>query len=131
MLNRNSSGRIVIKSSDIDILLLCVKYFAQMSNIVELWFQTGCVAPTKAKDDLHLHETFTDIGPVMSSTLPAAHDLTACDTTSSCYGIGKKTVYKAFVFPNLAGVNIDTSVEVGRQFIADLYDPKSKATSVH
>ena len=32
---------------------------------------------------------------------------------------------------NLAGSDIETSVTVGRQFIADLYDPKGKAQSVH
>jgi hypothetical protein len=38
---KNSQGRIVIKSSDTDVFLLCLHYFPQMSNIEELWFQTG------------------------------------------------------------------------------------------
>ena len=44
---KNSQGRIVVKSSDTDVFLLCLHYFPQMSNIEELWFQTGSVSSMK------------------------------------------------------------------------------------
>ena len=47
LIKSNSRGRIVIKSSDTDVLLLCIRYFPKMTNIDELWFQTGCVSSTK------------------------------------------------------------------------------------
>jgi hypothetical protein len=34
------------------------------------------------------------LGSVLCRVLPAAHALTGCDTTSSFFGIGKKTMYK-------------------------------------
>jgi hypothetical protein len=45
--SKNSQGRIVIKSSDTDVFLFCLHYFPQMSNIEELWFQTGSVNSMK------------------------------------------------------------------------------------
>ena len=40
-------GRIIIKSPDTDVLILCVHYFANLQHTLELWFQTGTVSSTK------------------------------------------------------------------------------------
>ena len=53
--------------------------------------------------------------------------------------IGKKTVYKILkqnttkyqTLTNLASSDVDTRVEAGRLLVADLYDPKGSAKSVH
>ena len=58
---------------------------------------------------------------------------------SVLFGIGKKTVYKILkqnttkykTLTNLASSDIDTCVEAGRLLVADLYDPKGSAKSVH
>ena len=71
--------------------------------------------------------------------LPVAHSLTGCDTTSSFFDIGKKTVYKILkqnttkyqTLTNLASSDVDACVEAGRLLVADLYDPKRSAKSVH
>jgi hypothetical protein len=34
-------GRIIIKSPDTDVLILCVHYFSKLQHTQELWFQTG------------------------------------------------------------------------------------------
>jgi hypothetical protein len=34
-------GRIIIKSLDTDVLILCVHYFSKLQHTQELWFQTG------------------------------------------------------------------------------------------
>ena len=75
----------------------------------------------------------------MTNILPVAHSLTGCDTTSSFFDIGKKTVYKILkqnttkyqTLTNLASSDVDACVEAGRLLVADLYDPKGSAKSVH
>jgi hypothetical protein len=34
-------GRIIVKSPDTDILILCIHYFPSMQHTQELWFHTG------------------------------------------------------------------------------------------
>jgi hypothetical protein len=48
---RNVKGRIIIKSPDTDVLLLCIHFFPSMRNTKELWFKTGTV--TRTKDGRH------------------------------------------------------------------------------
>ena len=68
-----------------------------------------------------MHDITLAIGPLVCNILPTVHALTGCDTTSSFFGIGKKTVHKTLIqnpqkFQNLlslAGSDIETSVEVG------------------
>ena len=44
-----------------------------------------------------MHDITLAIGPLVCNILPAVHALTGCDTTSSFFGIGKKTVYKTSI----------------------------------
>jgi hypothetical protein len=44
--------------------------------------------PLPVHDICHIH------GPLVCNLLPAVHALTGCDTTSSFFRIGKKTVLK-------------------------------------
>jgi hypothetical protein len=86
-----------------------------------------------------VHDITLAIGPLVCNILPTVHALTGCDTTSSFFGIGKKTVHKTLIqnpqkFQNLlsfAGSDIETSVEVGRKFVSVLYAPKGAAKSAH
>jgi hypothetical protein len=41
-----------------------------------------------------VQQIYNSLGTEMTNILPVAHSLTGCDTTSYCFGIGKKTVYK-------------------------------------
>ena len=62
-----------------------------------------------------------------------------CDTTSSFFGVGKRTMYKVlkdsqkeFVdFSQISYDDIETSVAVGRKFVARLYGPKARFTYDH
>jgi 5-bromo-4-chloroindolyl phosphate hydrolysis protein len=71
--------------------------------------------------------------------LPAAHALTGCDTTSSFFGIGKKSMFKALKettnqFSDLSRIeysDIDDSVDLSRKLISRLYDPKGKSKRCH
>jgi hypothetical protein len=86
-----------------------------------------------------VHDLYNSLGAEMANILPVAHSLTGCDTTSSFFGIGKKTVYKILkqnttkyqTLTNLASSDVDTCVEAGRLLVADLYDSKGSAKSVH
>jgi hypothetical protein len=86
-------GRIIIKSADSDVLVLCVHYFSNRQHTLELWFQTGTVSSTKDRRRyIPVHEICSTLSPVFTNTLPAAHAVTGCDTTSSLFGIGKRSV---------------------------------------
>ena len=75
----------------------------------------------------------------MCEILPAAHALTGCDTTSSFFGIGKKSMFKALKetpnqFSDLSRIecsDIDDSVDLSRKLISRLYDPKGKSKRCH
>jgi hypothetical protein len=41
-----------------------------------------------------VHEICSTLSPVFTNILPAAHAVTCCDTTSSLFGIGKRSVFK-------------------------------------
>ena len=65
--------------------------------------------------------------------------LTGCDTTSSFFGIGKKSMLKALKetpnqFSDLSRIeysDIDNSVDLSRKLISRLYDPKGKSKRYH
>jgi hypothetical protein len=92
----NVQGRIVVKSPDTDVLVLLVHYFPKMKNPSELWFQTGLITSTKDyRRYIPIHELCKSLSSVVCEILPAAYALTGCDTTSSFFGIGKKSMLKA------------------------------------
>ena len=86
-----------------------------------------------------MHDLYNSLGAEIANMLPVAHSLTGCDTTSSFFDIGKKTVYKILKhnatkyqnLTNLASSDVDTCVEAGRLLVADLYYPKGSDMSVH
>ena len=127
---KNTKGRIIVKSPDTDVFVLCVHFFPSMSTI------------TRTKDCrryLPVHDICSMLGSVLCRVLPAAHALTGCDTTSSFFGVGKKTMYKVLKdsqkeFVDLSQIScddIEISVAVGRKFVSRLYDPKARFTCDH
>ena len=130
-------GRIVVKSPDTDVLVLLIHYFPQMKSTCEVWFQTGMV--TSIKDCwryIPVPELCKSLNSVVCNTLPATHAITGCDTTSSFFGIGKRSMLKALKetpdqFSDLSMIyhaDVDDSVDVCRKLISRLYDPKGVKT---
>jgi hypothetical protein len=79
-----------------EVLVLYVHYFPKMKNTSELWFQTGLITSTKdCRRYIPVHELCKSLSSAVCEILPAAHALTGCDTTSSFFGIGKKSMFKA------------------------------------
>jgi hypothetical protein len=88
-------GRIIIKTYDTDVIVFCIYICKQMTNTSELWVQMGNVSNVKdGRWFLPIHELCSSLSKITCRVLPAAHALSGCDTTSSCFGIGKKSVYK-------------------------------------
>jgi hypothetical protein len=81
-----------------------------------------------------VHEIVNSLNPVFCQILPAAHALSGCDTTSSMFGIGKRTVYQVLKIKSeefsdlvlLGEGNVEDSLAVSREFVASLYDQKAK-----
>jgi hypothetical protein len=125
----NVQGRIVVKSPDTDVLVLLVHYFPKMKKTSELWFQTGLIKSTKdCRRYIPVHELCKSLSSVVCEILSAAHALTGCDTTSSFFGIGKKSMLKALKetpnqFSDLSRIefsDIDDSVDLNRKLISRL-----------
>jgi hypothetical protein len=136
----NVQGRIVVKSPYTDVLVLLVHYFPKMKNTSELWFQTGFITSTKdCRRHIPVHELCKSLSCVVCEILPAAHALTGCDTTSSFFGIGKKSMVKALKetpnqFSDLSRIecsDIYDSVDLSRKLISRLHDPKGKSKRCH
>lgn len=111
-----------------------------MKNTQELWFELGTITSSNdGRRYLSVHEFCSVINPVMCKVPPAVHALTGCDTTSSWFGIEKKTVYKVlkdnlgdFIdLDHLSSHDIDKSVDVSRIFVAKLCDQKRKPKFEH
>lgn len=62
-----------------------------MTNMGELWFQTGLIFSTDVRQFGRVYGICYVIRPVMSGPLPADHTLTGYDTTSSFFGMDKNS----------------------------------------
>ena len=64
--------------------MMCVKW-DQMGNVISV---------KDGRRFLPIHELCSSLSEITCRVLPAAHALSGCDTISSFFGIGKKSVYK-------------------------------------
>jgi hypothetical protein len=70
MAKRNSNWRIVIKSSDNDVLLLSLHFYSKMTNIDELWFQSGSITSVKdGRRFIPMHDLYNSLGAEMANIL--------------------------------------------------------------
>ena len=87
-------GRIIIKCSDTDVLVLCVHYYPRMQNTDQLWLLMGSVTSIKdGRQYIPVHDLCNSLSSITCEILPAVHALTGCDTTSAIFGIGKKICF--------------------------------------
>jgi hypothetical protein len=86
-----------------------------------------------------VHSICSILNPVLCNILPAAHAITGCDTTSSLFGIGKRTVFKVLKdspenfrdVSILADCDTDKSIDATRKLVCRLYDQKGKLKEDH
>jgi hypothetical protein len=89
-------GRIIIKCSDTDLLVLCVHFFLKLKSTEQMWFLTETI--TNAKDNrryIPVHKLSRSLSPTACQILPVAYALTGCDTTSSLNRIGGTNPYSS------------------------------------
>ncbi|CAC5392772.1 unnamed protein product [Mytilus coruscus] len=136
----NIRGRIIVKCSDTEVLVLCVHYFKVLVSTEQMWFLTGSTDSLRdCRRYIPIHELSKSLSPLVANILPAVHALTGCDTTSAIFGFGKKTVFKLITkspskFTNLQNfdkIDFPTSLSEARELISSLYDPKDKFASSH
>ena len=121
-------------------LVLSVHFPPKLESTDQMWFLTGTI--TNAKDNMRcipVHELSRSLSSTACQILPVAHALTGCDTTSSLFRIGKKSVFRLLrncpeQYTELAKVgDVDSSagLNAARKLIASLYDLKKKFVSCH
>ena len=79
------------------------------------------------------------LNPVLCNILPAAHAIIRCDSTSSLFGIGKRTVFKVLKdspenfteLSILVDCDTDKSIDAARKLVCRLYDQKGKLKEDH
>jgi hypothetical protein len=77
-----------------------------------------------------VHSICSILNPVLCSILPAAHAITGCDTTSSLFEIGKRTVFKVLKdspenfrdVSTLADCDTDQPTDAASKLVCRLYD---------
>ena len=133
-------GMIIIKTSDVDVIVLCIYFDKQMTNTSELWVQMGNVSSVKdGRRFLPIHELCSLLSEITCRVLPGVHALSGCNTASSFFGNGKKLVYKILKdaasdfhdLDNLGDPDKDVAISCSSRFVARLYDQKSFASSHH
>ena len=86
----NIRGRIIVKCSDTDVLVLCVHYFTVYVSTEQMWFLTGSTNSLRdCRRYIPIHELSKSFSPLLANILPAVHALTGCDTTSVIIGFAK------------------------------------------
>ncbi|CAC5359891.1 unnamed protein product [Mytilus coruscus] len=88
---------------------------------------------------LLIHQLCSSLPEIICRVLPAVHALSGCDTTSSLFGICKKSVYKVLKdavldfsdLDNLGDSDRETAISCSRRFVARLYDQKKNYASCH
>ncbi|KAG7158106.1 hypothetical protein Hamer_G030256 [Homarus americanus] len=125
--------KILIRTMDLDLVVLAVSVVQGMHQEDELWlaFGTG-----KSFRFLTAHEMAACLGPKKAQALPMFHALTGCDTVSSFSGHGKKTAWAIWaVYPDLTEALLKLSaaskvipeevLHIIERFVILLYDRTS------
>jgi hypothetical protein len=85
--NMNVKGRIIIKSPDTDVLLLCIHFFPSMRNTKELWFKTGTV--TRTKDGRRYLPVFSTVFfPILKNEDVVSQPVKACTAGNNLHTRG-------------------------------------------
>ena len=123
--------RIIINSSDTDVLLLLIVFHPLMSK--EVWMKAG-TSQYRRYIPVHKLECPDEI----RDSLLAFHAITGCDTTSQFAGISKKSAWKVFCqVPNLLSqfgndhIPNQQVLEKAEEFVCKLYNPSGNIKEIH
>ena len=96
---RQGHSKALIKTVDSDVVVIAIGVFKSL-DLVKLYIKIG-TARAEIKI-ISIYEVVETLGPNRSAALPLFHSMTGCDSTSSFFGIGKKTAWGIWdSFPEL------------------------------
>ncbi len=99
--HQHGSKRIMVHATDTDVLLLAIAT-ASMLEESEIWLAFG---HAKSFRYIAAHSITAVLGDDRSKALLFVHAVSGCDTVSSFFGIGKKTVWDVWnALPNLTAL---------------------------
>ena len=138
---RGVQGTVVIRSPDTDVLGLPVCYFPKMANTVKMCLENGTITSiTDTRRFVPVHSICAAVGPQFCNMLSAVHSLIGCDSVSSLFGIGKKTVFNVVMqnevhhfmaLTTLGTSNKEAPLTAARAFTAMLYDQRDTGKNAH
>ena len=121
--------RLKVVCRDTDVLLLLVYH---IGDEIECWMVSGSGRNRRCYP---IHITSKTLDHDVKSSILGFHALTGCDTTSSFFGIGKKSCWKQYCAnPTLLqGIGSDGELASIEQFLCGLYgcSPESHNTGVN
>ena len=88
LVTHNQIGRIIIAYPDTDVsIIACFLFIKSLFSYSKLWLETRIANNFRYAA---VHDICKKYGATFYMSLPVAHALTGCDSTSSFTGIGKK-----------------------------------------
>jgi hypothetical protein len=131
--NHNSSvyqGREIMNTKDQHICIWWLNNYptfgSYFTEILSAWITCNSIIVSASSCVQNSSGQCNSIDPFICKILPPVHAVTGCDTTSSMFGICKRTVFKVlkdrprdFIdLSSLADCDIDQSVYVARKLVA-------------
>ena len=96
--SRQGHSKLMARTFDSDVVVIGISMFEHL-GLQELWIDFGT---GKAHQLIPVHVIIQNLGPEKVRALLLFHSYTGCDTTSSFFGIGKKTAWATWeAFPDL------------------------------
>ena len=93
---------VLVRTVDTDVVVILVGKFYHLKSIMpdlDLWVAFGM---GRHFSYININTICVSLGEARSRSLPVFHALTGCDTTSSCYGKGKKSAWQAWeLYPDV------------------------------
>ena len=140
LLTRQECSRVVIRSPDTDVAILCLYNYEELS-CDQLSFLTGT---GKRQRFIPVHSVVHSLGPDVCKLLPAFHAITGCDSTGALYEHSKKHAFSLLKehleslsalerfgsCPSCTALNEET-VDVAIKFICLLYNQKSMTHDIN
>ena len=114
--------RVVVRTVDSDVLVLCIAHKFNIPNMAELWVAFGTGQKFRL---IPAHIIAEQLGRVKSAALPGFHAFTGCDTVSCFNGRGKRTAWDTWLaYPEatLAFAHISLPVVFIPDDVSDIFE---------
>ncbi len=93
----NGAKMLIIHSNDTDVLVLLIHHFPVI-NAEKIYLIVGVKGRhTDNTRSIAVHDIYRKLTPAQQAVILPVYCITGCDTISSFYGIGKRTVFKIFM----------------------------------